>query len=1502
MKKLTLSCIAILVIGLSLNDSINRGLMKWLNTPATTRAEISGKDGALTVTAPNTIVNKYSVLAVDAAAGATVIAVTNPGGANGLDPGTLTAGDLLLIIQLAGASIDGSDTPNYGTVTNLNNAGRHEFVTVNSVNGNMILINPPCSGLRYSYTVSGKVQVIRVPQYTSLTINSGASLTAPAWDGKIGGIVAVHVQNNAIINGAVDVSGSGFRGGALSAAGGGGFRTDFRTTQQDFGAEKGEGIAGYQMDYDLSGGRYGRGAAANAGGGGTAHNSGGGGGANGNNGSAYNGHGIMDPTPALQPAWALDPAYAANGNALTTSSGGGRGGYSYSVNEANALTTAPGNAAWGGDNRREVGGRGGRTVPQDTSGRLFLGGGGGAGAQNNDAGGAGGNGGGLIYIIANSVSGGGALVANGANGGNTRNENRDGAGGAGAGGTIVIAATTLSGITATANGGDGGDQATPTQVNFPFEAEGPGGGGGGGYIAYTGGNIATSVKGGVNGETFSNALPEFKPNGATRGADGTTSNVIPSIPFCSTTTDLSITKTDNKTSMVPGTSTTYTIVVRNNGPNAVFGIPVTDNPPAVFSNVSWTCTASAGSACSAASGAGNINTKVDLLVNGTATFLLTATVNPSATGTVTNTAREEMPSGAVDTNPNNDTASDTNQLTPQADLSITKTNGVNSVIAGMNTTYSIVVSNNGPSTVTNAPVSDTLPANLSNATWTCVASSGSSCGAAGGSGNINTTVSLLVNGTATFSLTATVLNTASGSITNTATVAPPNGVSDTNPNNNTATDTDTVAGTSDLAITKVAGASPVTPGSQVSYQIEVTNNGPSAVTGAAVTDTLPAVLSNASWTCTATSGSSCGVANGTGNINTTVNLLVSGKASFSLTATLSSSATGTLTNTATVAPPAGTTDPNNGNNSSTANTPVTPTSDLRIVKTASQSSIRAGDELTYTLNVTNLGPSSASDVKVTDALPAGLTLISVTPSQGSCTGTTNITCTIGTLGTTAPGNSAAVTIRIRVPVDYQVGPLLNTAVVASSTPDPNQNNNSSSSTTNVNPPPGSDFRPTDIQVRNTSTDVCIGSLTTINVEVKLTNSGTGPQRDNPGPELVGRFPIEVSGIAGSCNSSTGQCTLSSGQIEWNGEIAPGQTVVITYRVRTRIDLQPGTRFCTEYKVNYDTNSDRVNDATITSDSCLVANCTPPPCNGPDCPNNLPGLPYADGPDSAASDQRPGSILIYPFYSSDAVNSIAEDTRISITNTDPYRPAFVHLFFVDGSSCTVADNFLCLTPNQTTTFLTSDLDPGVPGYLIAVAVDANGCPTSFNSLIGDEYIRLSSGHIASLGATAVPAINPRQCDFSSSFTTLNFDGIEYNRLGRVLAVDNVLSTADGNSTLLILDSIGGDLTDTASTLGPIFGLLYNDQETSFSFGFNAGSCQFRQTINGTFPRSSPRFPDVVPAGRSGWIKIGLQNEGAMVGVVLNTSTNPNGDRGGHNLHVLTFGKTSITIPLLAPPCQ
>jgi len=127
--------------------------------------------------------------------------------------------------------------------------------------------------------------------------------------------------------------------------------------------------------------------------------------------------------------------------------------------------------------------------------------------------------------------------------------------------------------------------------------------------------------------------------------------------------DLSITKTDGQTSVLVGSVVTYTIAVSNAGPNGVSGANITDNLPAVLSNVSWSCAAVAGSSCTTG-GAGNNRTgTVTLPAGGSAVFTARATLSPSAVGSLTNTASVTMPAGfTTDPTAANNTASDTDTI------------------------------------------------------------------------------------------------------------------------------------------------------------------------------------------------------------------------------------------------------------------------------------------------------------------------------------------------------------------------------------------------------------------------------------------------------------------------------------------------------------------------------------------------------------------------------------------------------------------------------------------------------------------------------------------------------------------------------------------------------------------------------------------------------------------------------------------------------------------------
>ena len=213
--------------------------------------------------------------------------------------------------------------------------------------------------------------------------------------------------------------------------------------------------------------------------------------------------------------------------------------------------------------------------------------------------------------------------------------------------------------------------------------------------------------------------------------------------------------------MVPGTSFTYTITVSSNGPSTALNVSVSDPLPTGLTSFVWS-----GNGHTNVSGA--ISDTIASLAPGTSVvYTATATVRPTATGTLSNTVTVSAANG---TNPNNNSATVTDNLTPQADLSILKTSGTTTAVPGTNITYNITVISNGPSTVTGAMVSDVLPAGTTFVSATNGATYDS------GTNTVSFTTGTLANGgTDDFRITLAINLVDTGTLSNTATVAPPVG-------------------------------------------------------------------------------------------------------------------------------------------------------------------------------------------------------------------------------------------------------------------------------------------------------------------------------------------------------------------------------------------------------------------------------------------------------------------------------------------------------------------------------------------------------------------------------------------------------------------------------------------------------------------------------------------------------------------------------------------------------
>ena len=1027
------------------------------------------------------------------AAGATTIKLGTPSGSAKF----IASGDLLLIIQMQDALINFTNTGAYGDgspgdpatgSTNLQNTGLFEYVTATStVAGNGTLTfqgTGSGGGLLNSYVAAAYTagtngqqtyQVIRVPQYTSATLSSG--LVPLAWNGTVGGVLALDVASQLTLGGTVAADSLGFRGGGgLILTGGAGADTDYRTLSTvTTNAPKGEGIAGTPAYIapatitttttatntgveGLPNGSFGRGAPGNSGGGGT------------------------DGDPVAND-------YNSGGGAGGNGGAGGLGGYGW--NSYTKLNTTDG-------------GFGGSAFPATTS-AIVMGGGGGAGTTNNGSYyisatnnnsnslvaacstgttptctgiySSGGAGGGIVIVHTGTVAGTGTITSNGQSTLSTLN---DSTGGGGAGGTIIFFANNggLSGLTVNANGGGAGNTwPNQTPGTFSGNRHGPGGGGGGGVVLLSGTPTSVSVTGGANGNT--NTIQDSY--GATPGQAGITAEnlLITETPgtqsgaYCASA-DLAVTNVGTPNLVLAGSNITYTQVVTNNGPldavNAVFTeqVPTNTTFQSLTFPAGWLCNTPAVNAT------GTITcTNPDVAKLAAGTFKLAVQVNGSTSWGTQIVDVADVTSGTSDPILTNNSAIATNSVTLStlADDAITNTPSSTSVAAGSNITYTQVVTNNGPAASPNTTVTENLPTNTTfvSATgptgWACSLITTTTPNTIYCS---ETTAPALPSGnTATITVVVTVTaGTANGTIiTNTASVV--SGVEDPNTGNNNATANVTVASAtqSDLSVTSSASPNPVTDGNNISYTQIVTNNGPSATAAgnATFTDIIPTNTTFVSLT--VPTGWNCGTlpavgATGTISCTNTTSFAANTTASFPLVVKVNQGVSPgtpasptTIVNTANINIPCSTTtDPICTNN--TAQTKVYIASgteaDVAIAKTASPEPVSQGTNLTYTLQVTNNGPAVAQGVTVSDnPLPPEVSYVSVSTTQGSCTytvATTSVGCNLGSISV---GGLAIVTINVTANTFSSSTQSTNTATVSATTSDPNSTNNSSSSISTI---------------------------------------------------------------------------------------------------------------------------------------------------------------------------------------------------------------------------------------------------------------------------------------------------------------------------------------------------------------------------------------------------------------------------------------------------------------------
>ncbi len=659
-----------------------------------------------------------------------------------------------------------------------------------------------------------------------------------------------------------------------------------------------------------------------------------------------------------------------------------------------------------------------------------------------------------------------------------------------------------------------------------------------------GGSVTFSLTGTVAADadgTLTNSATVLSPGGV--GDPDSSNNSASDSTTVTPLVNLFVDLDDGRDAAVPGLDVSYQLVVGNAGPRRADDAQLSATfPPGT--SCAWQCVPSGGASCGASSGVGDLLQTVQLPTAARLTYGVDCQIPSHALAPLLSTAQITAGATSTELELADNTASDATQLTPVADVAVLVSDGRTSAVPGAdNLTYTVTVSNGGPSDAASVVVQDDFPQVLGDLPWTCLASGGASCSAAG-NGDLLETVSLPAGTSVRYFANASLPSHLQGSLSNSATVTPPNSVSDPNEVNNQANDLTQLTPRVDLRLDKTDNTTSAAPGGTTTYVVEVQNVGPSDAPLSVVSDPLPSVLS-CGWTCLPSPGATC-QSSGSGSLTQLANLPRGTRVTYELSCDIDPAADGVLSNTAQATPAQGIDELNVADNGATDLTTLEATADLRLQLDDQRLAAIPGDSLSYTLEVFNAGPSAVPAAQVSDAFPPELSC------RWSCVGSEGGQCTsgqiIGDIADTAvlpPAATVTYTAQCDIASDA-TGTLLNSASVTSAAVDPFPGDNSASDGDTVLTPQ------VDLQVSNSDGRLTASPGDSLTYQLAVANVGPS---DAVGVQVDDLFPGQVESVTWTCLATGGaQCAASgSGPIGESVALPAASSATFTAVAQLRSD-------------------------------------------------------------------------------------------------------------------------------------------------------------------------------------------------------------------------------------------------------------------------------------------------------------------------------------------------------------